>query len=197
MRKSQWEHNRNIGASQDGGHDVTAIAGRIKTVSSCRRGQPAARGRLVVRSKAARMKGRRSMTGRRLSAGALIALAGCDQGNVGNAEVRPPDLITPVTGETINNQVETADANGAANATDPSADLEARVVTIVVEHLGVDRKRVTMDARFKEDLGADSLDAVELVMACEEAFGVEIPDEAAERFETVGDAVNYIRANMA
>ena len=67
-----------------------------------------------------------------------------------------------------------------------------RVKKIVVEHLGVEAEKVTEDASFIDDLGADSLDIVELVMAFEEEFGVEIPDDAAEKITTVGDAVKYI-----
>jgi len=72
------------------------------------------------------------------------------------------------------------------------SDTEERVKKIVVEHLGVEADKVTMDASFIDDLGADSLDIVELVMAFEEEFGVEIPDDAAEKIATVGDAVKYI-----
>ena len=67
-----------------------------------------------------------------------------------------------------------------------------RVKKIVVEHLAVEPDKVTEDASFIDDLGADSLDTVELVMAFEEEFGVEIPDDAAETILTVGDAVKYI-----
>ena len=67
-----------------------------------------------------------------------------------------------------------------------------RVKKIVVEHLGVEADKVTEDASFIDDLGADSLDIVELVMAFEEEFGVEIPDDAAETILTVGDAVKFI-----
>jgi acyl carrier protein len=67
-----------------------------------------------------------------------------------------------------------------------------RVKKIVVEHLGVDAEEVTPEANFIDDLGADSLDIVELVMAFEEEFGVEIPDDAAEKITTVKDAINYI-----
>ena len=67
-----------------------------------------------------------------------------------------------------------------------------KVKKIVVEHLGVDEGKVTPEASFIDDLGADSLDTVELVMAFEEAFGVEIPDDAAEHIQTVGDAVKFI-----
>jgi acyl carrier protein len=72
------------------------------------------------------------------------------------------------------------------------SDVLARVKKIVVEHLGVDEAKVTEAASFIDDLGADSLDTVELVMAFEEAFEVEIPDDAAEKIQTVGDAVAFI-----
>jgi acyl carrier protein len=72
------------------------------------------------------------------------------------------------------------------------SDIAERVKNIVVEHLGVDAEKVTEGASFIDDLGADSLDTVELVMAFEEEFGVEIPDDAADTILTVGDAVKYI-----
>ena len=72
-----------------------------------------------------------------------------------------------------------------------------RVKKIVVEHLGVESEKVTEEASFIDDLGADSLDIVELVMAFEEEFGVEIPDDAAETITTVNDAIAYIEANKA
>jgi acyl carrier protein len=71
--------------------------------------------------------------------------------------------------------------------------LEERVAEIIVEHLGCTKDEVVPEASFIDDLGADSLDIVELVMAMEEAFGVEIPDEDAERIQTIGDAVSYLR----
>lgn len=67
-----------------------------------------------------------------------------------------------------------------------------KVSKIIVEQLGVDPKEVTMDASFIDNLGADSLDIVELVMAFEEEFNIEIPDDEAESISTVGDVVNYI-----
>jgi len=70
-----------------------------------------------------------------------------------------------------------------------------RVKTIVVEHLGVEESKVTDTASFIDDLGADSLDTVELVMAFEEEFGIEIPDDAAEKIQTVRDAIDYIEKN--
>jgi acyl carrier protein len=70
-----------------------------------------------------------------------------------------------------------------------------RVKKIVVEHLGVESDKVTEEASFIDDLGADSLDIVELVMAFEEEFGVEIPDDAAEKITTVKDAIEYIDQN--
>ncbi len=68
---------------------------------------------------------------------------------------------------------------------------------MVVEHLNVDAEKVTESASFTEDLGADSLDTVELVMAFEEEFGIEIPDDAAESIVTVGDAVKYIEKSQS
>lgn len=75
------------------------------------------------------------------------------------------------------------------------SDIAERVKKIVVEHLGVEGDKVQENASFIDDLGADSLDNVELVMAFEEEFGVEIPDDAAETILTVGDAVKFISAN--
>ena len=72
------------------------------------------------------------------------------------------------------------------------SDVAARVKKIVIEHLDVDDAKVTSEASFMDDLGADSLDTVELVMAFEEEFGIEIPDDAAEKIMTVQDAVSYI-----
>lgn len=77
------------------------------------------------------------------------------------------------------------------------SDIAERVKKIVVEHLGVEESKVSESASFIDDLGADSLDTVELVMAFEEEFNVEIPDDAAEKIQTVGDAVNFITANSA
>jgi acyl carrier protein len=71
--------------------------------------------------------------------------------------------------------------------------LEERVGEIIVEQLGCTKDEVVPEASFIDDLGADSLDIVELVMAMEEAFGVEIPDEDAERIQTIGDAISYLR----
>ena len=74
-----------------------------------------------------------------------------------------------------------------------SNDISDRVKKIVVEHLGVDDGKVTETASFIDDLGADSLDTVELVMAFEEEFGCEIPDDAAEKIVTVKDAIDFIQ----
>ena len=74
--------------------------------------------------------------------------------------------------------------------------IEQRVKDIIVEQLGVNADQVTPDAKFIEDLGADSLDTVELVMAFEEEFDLEIPDEDAEKITTVGDAISYIKENQ-
>ncbi|MCE2927092.1 MAG: acyl carrier protein [Rickettsiales bacterium] len=73
------------------------------------------------------------------------------------------------------------------------SDIAARVKKIVVEHLGVDEGKAVLEASFIDDLGADSLDTVELVMAFEEEFNIEIPDDAAEKILTLQDAVNYIQ----
>ncbi|PST21048.1 acyl carrier protein [Rhizobium sp. JAB6] len=77
------------------------------------------------------------------------------------------------------------------------SDIAERVKKIVVEHLGVDADKVVESASFIDDLGADSLDTVELVMAFEEEFGVEIPDDAADSILTVGDAVKFIEKAQA
>jgi acyl carrier protein len=75
------------------------------------------------------------------------------------------------------------------------SDIAERLKKIVVEHLGVDADKVTENASFIDDLGADSLDNVELVMAFEEEFGVEIPDDAAEKILTVKDAIEFVKQN--
>ena len=75
------------------------------------------------------------------------------------------------------------------------SDVADRVKKIVVEHLGVEADKVTEDASFIDDLGSDSLDIVELVMAFEEEFGIEIPDEDAEKITRVKEAIDYIEAH--
>ena len=75
----------------------------------------------------------------------------------------------------------------------PEKSIEEKVTDIIVEQLGVNPEQVTPQASFIEDLGADSLDIVELVMAFEEEFSVEVPDEDAEKLQTVGDVINYIK----
>jgi len=77
-----------------------------------------------------------------------------------------------------------------------SVELEAKVKEIIVERLGVDPQEVTPNAHFVNDLGADSLDTVELVMAFEEQFGLEIPDDEAEKIQTVGQAIEYIKTHQ-
>ena len=77
------------------------------------------------------------------------------------------------------------------------SDIAGRVTKIVVEHLGVEEAKVVDSASFIDDLGADSLDTVELVMAFEEEFGCEIPDDAAEKILTVKDAVDFLQENAA
>jgi acyl carrier protein len=74
--------------------------------------------------------------------------------------------------------------------------LEERVKKIIVDQLGVDEKEVTPEASFIDDLGADSLDTVELVMAFEEEFGIEIPDSEAEKMASVGDALKYLKEKL-
>ncbi len=76
-----------------------------------------------------------------------------------------------------------------------SDNIESQVVDVIVEQLGVDREKVTPDAKFIDDLGADSLDTVELVMTFEEKFSVEVPDEDAEKLKSVSDVVAYIKAH--
>jgi len=76
-----------------------------------------------------------------------------------------------------------------------SEPTEARVREIIINELGVEPEKVTDDASFVEDLGADSLDTVELVMAFEEEFGIDIPDEDAEQMRSVGDAIKYLKEN--
>ena len=78
-----------------------------------------------------------------------------------------------------------------------SRDVAATVKKIVVEHLGIDESKVTPDAKFIDDLGADSLDTVELVMAFEEQFDIEIPDDAAETIQTVKDAIDLIKTKTS
>lgn len=77
------------------------------------------------------------------------------------------------------------------------SDVASRVKKIVIDHLGVEEEKVTDDASFVDDLGADSLDTVELVMAFEEEFGCEIPDDAAEKIVTVKNAIDYVQDNAA
>lgn len=77
-----------------------------------------------------------------------------------------------------------------------SANLEEKVKDIIVEELGVEREKLVPEAKFMEDLGADSLDTVELVMAFEKEFEVDIPDEDAEKLRTVGDALTYLREKI-
>jgi acyl carrier protein len=77
-----------------------------------------------------------------------------------------------------------------------SEDVQGRIKQIIVDELGVDDAEVTANARFIDDLGADSLDLVELVMRFEEEFGIEIPDEDAEKIQSVGDAYSYVEQHQ-
>ncbi len=76
------------------------------------------------------------------------------------------------------------------------SNVEEKVKDIIDEELGVEREKLTSDASFMEDLGADSLDTVELVMAFEKEFDIDIPDEDAEKLRTVGDAMNYLHEKI-
>ena len=76
------------------------------------------------------------------------------------------------------------------------SELEGKVKDIIAEELGVEREKLTNEASFMEDLGADSLDTVELVMAFEKEFDIDIPDEDAEKMRTVGDALKYLHEKM-
>jgi acyl carrier protein len=76
------------------------------------------------------------------------------------------------------------------------ANVEEKVKDIIVEELGVEREKLTSDASFMEDLGADSLDTVELVMAFEKEFDIDVPDEEAEKLRTVGDAMSYLHEKI-
>src|SRR5271166_3236591 len=88
-------------------------------------------------------------------------------------------------------------SHGQAGAGILMSEIADKVKKIVVEHLGVEESKVTPEASFIDDLGADSLDTVELVMAFEEAFSVEIPEDAAEKISTVKDAIDYIEKQKA
>ena len=76
------------------------------------------------------------------------------------------------------------------------SDIEEQVRKIIVDHLGIEESKVTSDSKFIDDLGADSLDTVELVMAFEEKFAIEIPDDAAETIQTVQNAIDYIQSKQ-
>ena len=76
------------------------------------------------------------------------------------------------------------------------SEIEEKVKKIVIDHLGIEESKVTPESKFIDDLGADSLDTVELVMAFEEKFGIEIPDDAAETIQTVKDAISYIESKQ-
>jgi acyl carrier protein len=78
-----------------------------------------------------------------------------------------------------------------------SQDIEAAVKEVIVDKLGVDESEVTLEANFTNDLGADSLDTVELIMELEKAFGISIPDEEAEKITTVGDAINFVKSKVS
>jgi acyl carrier protein len=104
----------------------------------------------------------------------------------------PPTTTRPHRNGSIASPVE---PNPKKHEAGTMSDIAERVKKIVVEHLGVEPDKVTENASFIDDLGADSLDTVELVMAFEEEFGCEIPDDAAETILTVGDAVKFLEKN--
>ncbi len=78
-----------------------------------------------------------------------------------------------------------------------ATSIEQRLKELIVQQLGVDESAVVPEAKFIDDLGADSLDLVELIMALEDEYGIEIPDEDAEKIVTVGDAINYLKERLA
>lgn len=104
-----------------------------------------------------------------------------------NGTEEAEELLRPFEKQLINNR----------RLCETMSDIAERVKKIVIEHLGVDAAKVTENASFIDDLGADSLDTVELVMAFEEEFGIEIPDDAAEKIVTVKDAVDFINSKKA
>jgi acyl carrier protein len=93
--------------------------------------------------------------------------------------------------------VTTSNANIQQQQLMSDKSIEARVKDIIVDQLGVNADQVTIEAKFVEDLGADSLDTVELVMAFEEEFDIEVPDEEAEKLQAVGDVITYITSQQA
>jgi acyl carrier protein len=93
--------------------------------------------------------------------------------------------------------ITTSNANTQQQQLMSDKSIEARVKDIIVDQLGVNADQVTTEAKFVEDLGADSLDTVELVMAFEEEFDIEVPDEEAEKLQAVGDVVTYITSQQA
>jgi acyl carrier protein len=128
----------------------------------------------------------------------LLVWLGRQHGSIVTGVRSRPDDSTPDT-----TQAHTANGSGAlteraqfeGHEVAAMSDIGERVKKIVVEHLGVEAEKVTENASFIDDLGADSLDTVELVMAFEEEFGCEIPDDAAEKIVTVKDAVSFIEAH--
>src|SRR6266478_2920238 len=103
----------------------------------------------------------------------------------------PPTTSKSIPGS-ASSQFDSKAAPGRAREGELMAAVDDKVKQIIVEQLGVDEGEVTTNASFVDDLGADSLDTVELVMAFEEAFDIEIPDEDAEKIRTVQDAIDYI-----
>jgi acyl carrier protein len=100
-------------------------------------------------------------------------------------------------GETVRNKSASVIKEGQAMSGSPSGSVEERVIDIVCENLGVNKEQVTRQTSFIEDIGADSLDIVELVMELEEEFEITIPDDQAEQIKTVGEAIDYIEREQA
>ncbi|GBQ12578.1 acyl carrier protein [Swaminathania salitolerans LMG 21291] len=128
-----------------------------------------------------------------MPAGARISVR--DPGNGSFCQLRSKDGDR-MGNQTGMNRIEPPE-HRADRKPEQMSEIADKVKKIVVEHLGVEESKVTPDASFIDDLGADSLDTVELVMAFEEAFSVEIPEDAAEKIATVKDAIDYIEKQKA
>src|SRR5262249_19137335 len=116
-------------------------------------------------------------------------------GSARDLKIRRPELIHTIRLGENGSGALTDRAQFEGHEVAAMSDIGERVKKIVVEHLGVEADKVTENASFIDDLGADSLDTVELVMAFEEEFGCEIPDDAAETILTVGDAIKFLEKN--
>jgi acyl carrier protein len=113
--------------------------------------------------------------------------------------IRPRLLLFPLifgVAKSGRQAISTSNANHQPLQLMSDKSIEARVKDIIVDQLGVNADQVTTEAKFVEDLGADSLDTVELVMAFEEEFDIEVPDEEAEKLQSVGDVITYITSQQ-